>query len=244
MSGSFSLALDGQRQRFEVPWGTAASFGLHALLLAAIVLLSPLRQLVVPPPQPVAVQIVTQQQFAALTQPTTTVTAPPQLSAPPAPVATETVAPPAPGDRLAPTAPLQPDLPVEPTHKATQFYSASILKEPKMARIRQTLTTFADSERMVQLCNIEGLEQIRRAEPKYDPDTLVGYAMSDLTSNGLTISAAGGAFRSRRKWYGVAFKCTVAANFEGVTAFEFKLGDPIPQDEWEDHNLNVEDKEE
>ena len=38
-------------------------------------------------------------------------TAPPQLRAPPAPVPiTEAVAPPAPGDRLAPTAPLQPDM--------------------------------------------------------------------------------------------------------------------------------------
>jgi hypothetical protein len=245
MGGQFALAFDGPQRRFEVPWGTAASFGLHALLLVAIVLLSPLRQLVVPPPQPVAVEIVTQQQFAALTQPKTVVTAPPQLRAPPVPVpTTEAVAPPAPGGRLAPTAPLQPDLPVEPTHKATQFYSASILKEPKMARIRQTLTTFADSERVVQLCNIEGLEQIRRAEPKYDPDTLVGYAMSDFVSNGLTLSAAGGAFRSRRKWYGISFKCTVAPGYEGVTAFEFKLGDPIPRDEWEDHNLNAEDAEE
>lgn len=245
MSGSFALAVDEPRQRFVVPWGTVASFGLHALLLVAIVLLSPLRQLVAPPPEPVAVQIVTQQQFAALTQAPSAVTAPPQLSAPPAPApAGETVAPPAPGDRLTPSPPLQPDLPVEPTHKATQFYSASILREPKMAKIRQALTTFADSERMVQLCNIEGLEQIRRTAPTYDPDTLVGYAMADLDYNGSTISATGGAFRSRRKWYGISFKCTVAPGYEGVTAFEFKLGDPIPQDEWEDHNLNAEDSDE
>ena len=245
MSGSFALAMDGPRQRFDVPWGTMASFGLHGLLLIAIVLLSPLRQLVVPPPEPVAVQIVTQQEFAALNQPQSAATAPPQLSAPPAPApTTETVAPPAPGDRLTPSPPLQPDLPVEPTHKATQFYSASILKEPKMAKIRQTLGTFADSERIVQLCNIEGLEQIKRAEPKYDADTLVSYAMADTTTTGMTLSATGGAFRSRRKWYGISFKCTVAPGYEGVTAFEFKLGDPIPQDEWEDHNLNAEDVDE
>lgn len=245
MSGQFSLAFDGPQRRFDVPWGTAASFGLHALLLIAIVLLSPLRQLVVPPPEPVAVQIVTQEQFAALTQPKTAVTAPLQLSAPPAPApATEAVAPPTPGERLTPAPPLQPDLPVEPTHKATQFYSASMLKEPKMARIRHTLTTLADSERIVQLCNIEGLEQIRRAEPKYDPDTLVSYAMADIVTNGMTLSATGGAFRSRRKWFGISFNCTVAPGYEGVTAFEFKLGDPIPQDEWEDHNLNAEDAEE
>src|SRR3954451_7929714 len=136
MSGQFTLAFDGPPRRFDVPWGTAASFGLHALLLVTIVLLSPLRHWVVPPPEPVAVQIVTQEQFAALTQPRSVATAPPQLSAPPAQVpATEAVAPPTPGERLTPAPPLQPDLPVEATHKATQFYSASMLKEPKMARI-------------------------------------------------------------------------------------------------------------
>ncbi len=246
MSADFTLAMDGPRQRFEVPWGTAASFGLHAALLIAVVMLSPLRQLVVPPPEPVAVQIVTQQEFAALSAPRPVVAAPPQLPAPPAPApaTSNDVAPPAPGERLTPSPPLQPDLPVEPTHKATQFYSASILREPKMAKIRHTLTTFADSERMVQLCNIEGLEQIRRAEPKYDPDALVGYAMADLAYDGMTISATGGAFRSRRKWYGISFNCTVAPGYEGVTAFEFKLGDPIPEDQWEDHNLNAEDVDE
>ena len=113
-----------------------------------------------------------------------------------------------------------------------------------MARIRQTLTTIADSERVVQLCNIEGLEQIRRAEPKYDPDTLVSYAMADPVAAGMTLSAPGGAFRSRRKWYGISFKCTAAPDYQGVTAFEFKLGEPIPQDQWEEHNLNAEDTEE
>ncbi len=61
-----------------------------------------------------------------------------------------------------------------------------------MQRIRRSLTGFADSERMIQICNIEALEQIRRAAPDYDPDTLVAYAMSDLLSSGLTLTATGG----------------------------------------------------
>jgi hypothetical protein len=113
-----------------------------------------------------------------------------------------------------------------------------------MARIRQTLTQFADSERIVQLCNIEGLEQIKRSEPDYAPDALVAYAMSDPLSSGLTLTAAGGAFRSRRKWYGVSLRCTVAPDYQGVTAFEFTVGDAIPQDQWEAHNLNAEDADE
>ena len=110
-----------------------------------------------------------------------------------------------------------------------------------MARIRKTFGTLAASEKLVQLCNIEGLEQIRRAMPQYDPDTLVPYATSDPLTAGLTLSAPGAAFRSRRKWYGMTFKCTAAADLAGVTAFEFKLGQPIPEAEWEADNLNAED---
>lgn len=226
-----------------VPWGTVASLGLHAALALALIVLSPLRQLVVPPPEPVAVEIVTPSQFAAL-QPR------PSAPATPAPVAQPEVAPeiatppPASADRLPPGAALQPDLPQNKTHTATKFYSASILREPKMARIRQTFGTLADSEKLMQLCNIEGLEQIRLAEPDYAPDTLVSYAMADPMASGLTLTAMGGAFRSRRKWYGVSLKCTVAPDYRGVTAFEFSLGEPIPEDQWEEHNLNAADEDE
>ncbi len=224
--------------------GTIVSIGLHGLALAGLLLLTPLKSLVVPPPEPVAVEIVTPQQFAALTAPPApqqiTTTAPVETPEAALPVA----APPEAADRLPPSPPLVPDLPQPVTHKATKFYSASILREPGMERIRKAFDTLASSERLVQLCNIEGLEQIKRAETKFAPDTLVGYAMADPVSTGLTLSAAGGAFRSRRKWYGVSFQCTVAPDYSGVTAFQFTVGDPIPEDEWEDHNLNSEDEDE
>lgn len=225
----------GPRQR-EAPWGAAASVGLHLSFAVALILVSPLKPLLVPPPAPVSVEIVTPSQFAALE----TSSPVPQLAAP---VAAEAAAPAAPGeDRLPSEAPNAP--PVPETLRATQFYAAGILKEPRMERIRRTLESFAPSERLVQLCNIEGLEQIRRAAPQYAPDTLVSYAMADTSIAGLTLTATGGAFRSRRKWYGIALKCTVGADLQSVTGFEFTLGAPIPESEWDDHNLNAEDADE
>ena len=222
----------------RLSWGTLASIVLHAGLALTLLLASPLRQLVVPEPRPVAVEIVTSAEFAALAAP---VPAPQALSAP---TGAEATAPATSGDRLAPSPPLTPKPAQHPTITATQFYSASILKEPGMEHIRKAMGTLADSERIVQLCNIEGLEQIKRAAPTYAPDTLVPYAMTDPVAAGFTMTAAGGAFRSRRKWYGIAFRCTAAADYSGVTQFAFKLGDPIPEDQWEDHNLNVEDADE
>ncbi len=115
-----------------------------------------------------------------------------------------------------------------------------------MERIRKTMGTLADSERIVQLCNIEGLEQIRRAAPSYAPDTLVPYAMADTVAAGLHASQPpGGAFRSRRKWYKISFQLHRRRRLFGRhRSSQFKLGDPIPEDRWEDHNLNVEDADE
>jgi len=215
--------------------GTLASALVHGALLAALLLLTPLRQMVVPPPRPVSVEIVTDAELAALEQPAAT----PELTAPNgAGEAAPPSAEPAPKSSGAPPSTIL------GVHIATDFYAGGILAEPGMAKMKRTLETFAPSERLVQLCNIEGLEQIRRGAPAYDPDTLVTYAMSDPVVAGLTLTAPGAAFRSRRKWYGVAVKCTVAANLESVTGFEFRLGKPIPQSDWEAHNLNAEDSDE
>jgi len=220
-----------------------ASVGVHAAFALALFWVSPLRPLIVPTPRPVAVEIVTEQQYQAITAPSLPV-APvvpaPVTSAPeenaPAPAASAKIA-----ETPAPPSTAKTDRGVV---TATQFYAAHILAEPGMQRIRAAMGRIDPSERMVQLCNIEGLEQIRRAAPSYDPDTLVSYAMADTMSEGMKLSAPGGAFRSRREWYGIAFDCTVAADYSGVTAFSFKLGEPIPKDQWEDHNLNAEDADE
>jgi hypothetical protein len=223
-----------------LPFGSASSIAGHVLLLCALFWISPLRPIAVPPPLPVAVEIVTEQQFETMQRP-------PEARAPAPPTASALVPERsvAPAGRESSPEALAPLLPSAPKRfTATRFYSASILEEPQMARIRRTLGTFSPYERMVQLCNIEGLEQIRRAVTEYAPDTMVGYAMTDIVASGLKLSAAGGAFRSRRKWYGVAYTCTVSPDYRGVTAFEFALGEPIPEEQWEAHNLNVADADE
>jgi hypothetical protein len=225
--------------RRGISLGAGASIALHLLLALTAIWLSPLRTLVTPPPQAVTVEIVTPEQFAALERPAPASIAPTPDAAPPAwdaaPYASEADAAPAVSAR--PQA-------AHATHRATTLYSADMLKEPAMARIRQTLTQLVDSEQMVQLCNIEAIEQIRRAEIGYAPDSLVAYAMSDPVTRGFTLTAPGAAFRSRRKWYGISLTCTVAPDMKGVTAFEFTVGEPIPEDQWEAHNLNAEDSEE
>jgi hypothetical protein len=218
------------------PWGTAASLGLHLLFVLALLVASPLRHYVAPPPAAVSVEIVSPEEVAHLATPAPPVlhsTAPAEPAAP-APAASAAAVPPS-----AAPAPSG-----EVTHRATTFYAKGILDQPGMARLRKSFGTLASSEKLVQLCNIEGLEQIRRAAPQYAPDTLVPYAMSGMDATALGLTAAGAAFRSRRKWYGVSFQCDVAADYSAVTAFSFTLGAPIPEDQWDEHFLNAEDADE
>jgi len=213
--------------RRPVPvWGTVASVVVHAAVLTLLALLG----VTAMPPEPpllqsVAVELISMAQFATLVAP---VRAPQTLAVPEA----EPAVPIAP-----PTEPRQADGSI----RATEFYSGNILTDPTNAALARGMPTMADGERAVQLCNIEAVEQIRRAEPEYEPDVVVPYAFAETSMRDGAIIADGAAFRSRREWYGLSFTCTSAPDFSAVMAFEFKLGEFIPHEEWEAHYLTAEE---
>jgi len=200
-------------------WGTAASVAFHAALLG-LLLLGPDKDAARPlPPPSIAVELMTAAQFAALT-------APRQMPPAAAPAA--------------PTAPISPDAgATRPaakaapggTIRATEFFAGSLLAEPESAKLRAAMTTLDGSERLVQLCSIEAIEQIRRARPEFDPDTVVAYAMAEMATRDGALIADGGAFRSRREWYGVKFTCVAATDYSAVERFEFSVGNFIPHDQ-------------
>jgi len=218
--------------RRQIGISTAASMLMHGGLLVAVALMVPRPALVVSPPRPVSVDIVTDADVAALEAP-----APPQqpIAYAPAPLATPPTDAPAPSGAAASNS---------STHVATHFFAGAILREPAMRKLRATFDTIAPDEQMVQLCNIEGIEQVRRAEPGLDPDTIVPYAMADMISAGLRITAPGAALRSRRRWYRLNFSCDIAPTRDGVVAYTFSLGPEIPPSDWDAHDLNAADADE
>lgn len=221
--------------RRQIGISTAASMLLHGGLLVAVALMVP-RPTVVVPPRPVSVEIVTEAEVAALETPAP----PPQpIAEAPAPL-TPTPLTTLPTDSAAPAA----TTPNSRTHVATHFFAGAILREPAMRKLRATFDTIAPDEQLVQLCNIEGIEQVRRAEPGLDPDTIVPYAMADMLSAGLTLTAPGAALRSRRRWYRLNFTCDIAPTRDGVVAYSFSLGAEIPRSDWDAHDLNAADAEE
>lgn len=120
---------------------------------------------------------------------------------------------------------------------ATAMLSARTLANPLSRQAREALPTLAGAERMVQLCNIEAMEQVHAWRAEFQPDRVVAYAMEDLRASDTRLVANGAAIRIGSRWYNLIFRCELAPDQETVVAFEFQLGDSIPQTAWEDHAL-------
>lgn len=159
------------------PWGISAAVVFHALLvamLASMPLPKPPKRL---EEERVSVDILTPQQVEASIRPPPAPAAPEVRPAEPPPVSQPTNAP----------AMIRP----------TEMLSAKTLADPRSGQARADLATFASDERMVQLCNLEAMDQIRRWRTDYQPERVVPYATAEEKITGTTIAANGAAFRSR-----------------------------------------------
>lgn len=122
--------------------------------------------------------------------------------------------------------------------KAKGLYSKKMLADP---RVKQALGELPPNRRIVQLCSIEALEQVRHARPDAFPDALVPYAWSGGIIENHVLRAKGGAFRSKNNWHNVDFRCEVNADTTEVVAFSFAIGGAVPKSQWQARRLKVDD---
>jgi hypothetical protein len=211
-------------------WGIPASLLFHTLLVVALLLSPAAPRLMQAPDAGVAVDLLTPQEFHAAVDPRPA----PEAAAPP----TSTSQPVPPEDAAPPSSipEVQPEVP-QGMIVARTMLSGKTLADPRSRQAVRELATFADSERVVQLCNLEAMDQVQAWRSDFHPDRLVPYARSDEKMTGDTIVADGAAFRSRMNWYDIRFKCEVAPDHGKVVAFQFQVGKPIPRAEWEGLNL-------
>jgi hypothetical protein len=118
---------------------------------------------------------------------------------------------------------------------ARTMLSDGALANPRSRKARQQLRTFSADERVVQLCNIEAMEQVHAMQPALLPEAVSPYAFQDLKLHGGSVVADGAAFYSGQRWYGLRFACDVTAG--KVVSFAFRIGQPVPRPQWEEHNL-------
>jgi len=122
---------------------------------------------------------------------------------------------------------------------ATHLYADATLADRHNRSAREAMKTLAGDERMIQLCDIEAMEQVKRASATLKPDYVIAYAMADLKLSRDEVDAEGGAFLSHQNWYSLKFRCSVSPTDGKVTAFAFLVGQPIPHAQWAAHNLTA-----
>ena len=107
----------------------------------------------------------------------------------------------------------------------------------KNGRIERSLLELEPMTRMEQVCAIETMSRVNKDKNPFRPDRAMINALSNPVLNGDTVTGNGGAFRSKGKWYQYSFTCTMAADQLSVSAFSYKIGEPIPEDRWETYGL-------
>jgi hypothetical protein len=104
-------------------------------------------------------------------------------------------------------------------------------------RFERSLKMLAPAERLEQLCDYTAMTRIREQNKDYRPDRAVANAMAEPVATGDTLEVAGGAFRSRKKWYGLSYRCTATPDHMTVVAFRFIVGEEIPEAKWASFGL-------
>lgn len=169
-------------------------------------------------------------------------TPPAPAQAPALPPAAEIASPP-PQPAPPTTPPEKPAIPAAPPPAeppamitARTLHSESVLANPRSRGAREALRTLDAAERIEQLCNLEAMSQIHAWKAQFEPDRVVAYAMAGTKLSKTALEAEGAAFRSRKQWYGLHFRCEMAADGK-VAGFQFRVGEAIPRSEWAAHDL-------
>ena len=105
------------------------------------------------------------------------------------------------------------------------------------ARMKAGLLALDPETRLEQRCDEEVADRIAQEDKRFDPDKVIAYAIEEPKQDGDEIRTRGGAFRSKGEWYHVAYKCLTAPDHIQILSLRYKIGDKIPEDEWDQYNL-------
>ena len=104
-------------------------------------------------------------------------------------------------------------------------------------RVERRLLDLDPTTRLEQVCAIETMSRVGKDANPYRPDRAIINAISTPALKGDTVTGSGGAFRSKGKWYRYSYTCQATADHMSVSTFNYKIGDPIPPEQWETYGL-------
>ena len=104
------------------------------------------------------------------------------------------------------------------------------------AKFQTALGRLDPQTRLEQVCDLEAMKRIKR-EKKFPADRAQGAASAEPKTDGHTLTATGGAFRSKGAWYELSFVCQASPDRMKVLSFEYQTGKAIPESKWENYGL-------
>jgi hypothetical protein len=104
-------------------------------------------------------------------------------------------------------------------------------------KFEKALLKLDPSARLEQLCDYTALTRIRADDKNFRPDRAVANAMAEPQVVQDTVEAKAGAFRSRKKWYTLAYHCTATPDHLKVVSFNYSIGPEIPETKWAGYGL-------
>lgn len=216
--------MNGQRRTAPRPnwWGLALSGLLHAAACAFILLLPPPSQHKVFEERSIDVEIVTAPQNGKGAQEKTGGQ---------------------PNDEIEPAGDgesKRDDIAAPAMVKATRMLSGDVLVDARSREAREELSTLLPTDQVEQLCGLEAMAQVSAWSDEIEAEYVRIFAIGDPVMAGDVLTADGAALQSKRQWYRLQFRCTLAPDHASVTGFEFRLGDLIPRDRWPEYNLHDE----
>jgi hypothetical protein len=105
------------------------------------------------------------------------------------------------------------------------------------ARFEKSLQKLALPERLEQLCDYTAMTEIRKDVGDFRPDRALANVMAEPRVSNDSIETKGGAFRSRGKWYALAYSCQASPDHLTVVGFRYTIGAEIPEAKWASYGL-------
>ncbi|MBP1870882.1 hypothetical protein LPJGGPFB_00965 [Ensifer adhaerens] len=91
--------------------------------------------------------------------------------------------------------------------------------------------------RLEQRCDTEAMERINADKSTFKPDKVIAYTFAEPVMKEDKMKAPGAVFRSKGEWYKLKFKCLTDAEHLDILSFEYKIGELVPRDSWDEFYL-------
>jgi len=104
------------------------------------------------------------------------------------------------------------------------------------SKVERILKQLDPDARFEQICDLEAARRISE-DKSYRPERAVVSALGEPKVANATMTGSGGAFKSKGQWYQFSFTCRTSPDHMQVLSFSYRVGEPIPPEQWEKSGL-------